>query len=89
MSHYFQLIYYILYSLFLEHILGCGWGPVPNYVNLLLPQYKLECLLDLGTVSKICCRQNTRGHIVCQEVVPLQPPSGFLDGQELYFKIIV
>ncbi|XP_069681715.1 cell adhesion molecule Dscam1-like isoform X3 [Periplaneta americana] len=28
-------------------------------------------------------RQNTRGSIVCQEVVPLQPPSGFSDGQEL------
>jgi hypothetical protein len=65
------------------------WGPVPNYINLLLPQYKLECLLDLGTDSKICCRQNTRGHVVCQEVVPLQPPSGFSDGQELSFKIIV
>jgi hypothetical protein len=59
------------------------WGPVPNYINLLLPQYKLECLLDLGTDSKLCWRQNTRGSIVCQEVVPVQPPSGFSDGQEL------
>jgi hypothetical protein len=59
------------------------WGPVPNYINLLLPQYKLECLLDLGTDSKLCCRQNARGRIVCQEVVLLQPPSGFSDGQKL------
>ncbi|PSN41376.1 hypothetical protein C0J52_17505 [Blattella germanica] len=28
-------------------------------------------------------RQNTRNSLVCQEVVPLQPPSGFSDGQEL------
>ncbi|XP_047000635.1 Down syndrome cell adhesion molecule-like protein Dscam2 [Schistocerca americana] len=28
-------------------------------------------------------RQNTSSSTVCQEVVPLQPPSGFSDGQEL------
>jgi hypothetical protein len=97
MSHYFQLIYYILHSLFLEqilchkcihHIRSVG-GVQYQIICLLLPQYKLECPLDLGTVSKLCCRQNTRGSVVCQEVVPLQPQSGFSNGQELSFKIIV
>ncbi|GFG29839.1 hypothetical protein Cfor_02797 [Coptotermes formosanus] len=38
----------------------------------------IQCLPE-----KENARQNTRGSIVCQEVVPLQPPSGFSDGQEL------